>query len=168
MTVTRAGIASLALLAAALVFGVVLGFVLAFGSSDTDSWEERWAELGVEEAEFVFLGDFRRGEREAIQLELKAAQVVFAEHFGAVTSDLRVYMATDLDLLNEAHARDQGEQTQVGFTCGGLASTGVIFMVLEACKRGAVPFADGDRDRTSMVIDLPWTRAEIVAEHCES
>ena len=114
MTVTRAGIASLALLAAALVFGVVLGFVLAFGSSDTDSWEERWAELGLEDAEFVFLGDFTRGERAAIRLELKAAQVVFAEHFGAVTSDLRVYLATDFDLLNEAHTRDQANRHRWG------------------------------------------------------
>ncbi len=134
MTVTRAGIVSLAFLAAALVFGVVLGFVLAFGSSDTDSWEERWAELRVEEAEFEFLGDFTRGERAAIRLELKAAQVVFAEHFGAVTSDLRVYLATERDLLNEVYSSDQGEQTQVWFTCGGLAFADVIFMVLEACS----------------------------------
>ncbi len=132
MTVTRAGIAGLALLAAALVFGLVaLGFVLAFGSTETDSWEERWAELGVEEAEFVFLGDFKRGQQEAIRLELKAAQVVFAEHFGAVTSDFTVYVSTDLEGLNERVAEYGGAEFE--FTCGGLAPGRAIFLALSPC-----------------------------------
>ena len=95
MTLSRTGIAGLALLAASLVFGVVLGFALAFGSSNTDPFEEAWAELGVEEAEFVFLGDLRKSEQGAIRAELRRPQVVFAEHFGVVTSDFTVYVSTD-------------------------------------------------------------------------
>ena len=88
MTITRTGLASLVVLAVALVFGVVLGLVLAFGSEDKDAPEERWAELEVPELEVP-------------ERELHAAQVIFAEHFGAVTSDFRVYVSTDLEGLNE-------------------------------------------------------------------
>ena len=133
MTVSRAGIAGLALLAAALVFGLVaLGFVLAFGSTETDSWEERWAELGVEEAEFVFVGDVTEGEQESIRRELKVAQVVYAEHFGAVSSDFTVYIGADLDLLNERLATDGAPQAS--FTCNGGAVRGSIVIVIEDCR----------------------------------
>ena len=133
MTVSRAGIVSLALLAAALVLGLVaLGFVLAFGSSDTDSWEERWAELGVEEAEFVFLGDVTEGEQEMIRRELKVAQVVYAEHFGAVTSDFRVYVSTDLEGLNEHIGEHGGGELE--FACGGTAPRGAVFLALDECE----------------------------------
>ena len=47
---------------------------------------------GCPEAEFVFLGDFTGEEQKSIRRELKVAQVVFAEHFGAVTSDFTVYV----------------------------------------------------------------------------
>ena len=131
---SRTGIASLAFLAGALVFGVVLGFVLAFGSSETDPWEERWAELGVPEVEFVFLGHFTRGERESLQRELKTAQVIFAEHFGTVTSDFTVYLSTDLQQLNKHIASVLGEGEQVGYTCGGLfALQGAILVSVEDC-----------------------------------
>ena len=133
MTVTRTGIASLVVLAAALVFGVVLGLVLAFGSGETDPWEERWAALGVPEAEFVFLDGVTPDEQESIRQELKAAQVVFLEHFGAVTSDFTVYVSTDLHLLNRRLAEDQGQDVQVRFTCGGTALAGAVAIVLEDC-----------------------------------
>ena len=131
MTVTRAGVASLVVLAAALVFGVVLGFVLAFGSGDKDAIEERWADLGVSEVEFVLLDDFTRAERESLERELKAAQVIFAEHFGAVTSDFRVYVSADLEGLNERVAEYGGAEFQ--FTCGGLAPGRAIFLALSPC-----------------------------------
>ena len=134
MVLTRTGVASLALLGAALVLGVVLGFVLAFGASDADRWEERWAELGVPEVEFVFLGDFTRGERESLRRELKTAQVIFAENFGAVTSDFEVYVSTDLQQLNERVASILGESYRVGSTCGGLSSqAGAIIVVVQDC-----------------------------------
>ena len=133
MTVSRTGIAILALLAAALVFGLVaLGFVLAFGSSDTDPWEERWADLGVEEAEFAFVGDVPQDEQESIRRELKVAQVVYAEHFDAVSSDFTVYIGADLDLLNEQLATDG--IPHASFTCNGGALRGVIVIVIEDCR----------------------------------
>ena len=98
----RTGVASLVLLAATFVFAVVLGFILAFGSSEPDPFEERWAELGVPEAEFVFLGDFKAAERESIRRELRVAQVVFFEHFGAVSSDFTAYVSTSLDCAQRA------------------------------------------------------------------
>ena len=131
VTVTRTEIASLVVLAAALVFGVVLGFVLAFGSGETDPWEERWAELGVEEAEFVFLGDMTTSEQAAIRAELRSAQVVFAEHFGAVTSDVTVYVSTDLEGLNEHIAEHGGGEFE--FACGGTAPRGAVFLALDEC-----------------------------------
>ena len=125
---SRGGIASLVFLGAALVFGVVLGFVLAFGSGETDPWEERWAALGVAEAEFVFLGDLTSAEEKSIRRELKRVQVVFAEHFGAVTSDFTVYMSTELD---------RPEVRRLGRTCGGGSwDRGVIRIVLEGCSDG--------------------------------
>jgi len=134
VVLTRTGVASLALLGAALVLGVVLGFVLAFGASDADRWEERWAELGVPEVEFVFLGDFTRGERESLRRELKTAQVIFADNFGAVTSDFTVYLSTDLQQLNERVASFLGESYRVGHTCGGLSLTaGAIIVVVQDC-----------------------------------
>ena len=132
MALGRAGTASLAFLGGALVFGVVLGFVLAFGSSDKDSWEERWAALGVAEAEFVFVGDVTEDEQESIRRELKAAQVVYAEHFGAVSSDFAVYIGADLDVLNERLAKD--ELPQASFTCNGGAVRGSIVIVIEDCR----------------------------------
>ena len=133
MTVTRTGIASLVVLSAALVFGVVLGFVLAFGSSEADSWEERWAELGVAEVEFVFLGDLTEREQGAIRAELRSAQVVFSKHFGAVRSDFTVYVSTDLELLNERLAEDLGADARGWFRCGGIALPGAVAIVLEGC-----------------------------------
>lgn len=131
MTLSRTGIASLALLAASLIFGMVLGLVLAFGSSEPDPFEKRWAELGVPEAEFTFLGDFKRGERESIRRELRVAQVVFAEHFGAVTSNFAVHAVADLDALNRRLAELNAGELEIWFPCVGLASEGAIFVLLE-------------------------------------
>ena len=132
MTVTRTEAASLIVLAAALAFGVVLGFVLALGSEDKETLEERWAELGVPEVEFVFLDDFPRAERESLERELKAAQVIFAEHFGTVTSDFRVYVSTDLERLNEHIAEYGGGEFE--FSCGGTAPRGAVFLALDECE----------------------------------
>ncbi|MCY3506631.1 MAG: hypothetical protein OXH41_10755 [Chloroflexi bacterium] len=131
---SRTEAASLAFLGSALVFGFVLGLVLAFGSSETDPWEERWAELGIPEAEFVFLGDLTVEEQGSIRRELRAAQVVLAEHFGAVTSDFTVYASTDLDALNEQLA--EFNAGKIGFTCGGRASRGAVFLILRGCEDG--------------------------------
>ncbi len=131
---SRTSIASLFALAGALVFGVVLGFVLTLGSSDRDPFEERWKLLGVPEVEFVFLGDFTRGERESLRRELKTAQVIYAEHFGAVTSDFTVYLSTDLQRLNERVASVLGEGQQAGYTCGGLFyPAGAIIVSVQDC-----------------------------------
>ena len=133
MVLSRRGVVSLAFLGGALVFGVVLGLVLAFGSSEPDPWEEHWADLGVPEAEFVFLGDLTKREQESIRRELRVAQVVFAEHFGAVTSDFTVYVSTELDALNEQLVEFEGEK--IRFTCGGRAFKGAVFLTLEGCAR---------------------------------
>ena len=133
MSLSRTAVGSLAVLAATLVFAVVLGFVLAFGSSEPEPWEERWAELGVPEAEFVFLGDLSSSEQKSTRRELRVAQVVFFEHFGAVSSDFTAYVSTSLDALNEQWAKHVGDGTAVWFTCGGLAPRGAILLVLEDC-----------------------------------
>lgn len=130
---SRTGIASLVGLAGALVLGVVLGFVLAFGSSDRDPFEERWKLLGIPEAEFVFLGDFTGAERESLRQELKAAQVIFAEHFGAVTADFTVYVSDNVELLNERLGSDQPDVPQVTSTCSGIAESGVLILIFEDC-----------------------------------
>ena len=134
MVLSRSGLASLAVLGGTLVFGVVLGFVLALQPAEPDPLEERWKLLGVREVEFVFLGDFTRGERESLKRELKTAQVIYAEHFGAVTSDFTVYLSTDLQRLNERVALVLGEGQQVGYTCGGLFSpAGAIIVSVQDC-----------------------------------
>ncbi len=137
-----ATVVSLLLLAATLVFGVTLAFVLAFNAdADADhtaaeprqaSLEDDWAKLGVEEVEFVFLGDLTPDEQASIRREMKAAQVLFAEHFGAVTSDFTAYISTDLALLNERILEDAGT-TGLWFACGGIAYAGAIAIVLEGC-----------------------------------
>lgn len=115
----RAGVTSLA----ALV-GVVL--LVGCGPSATERLEEQWSELGVPEAEFVFLGDWTDEEQESIRWELKRVQVVLAEHFGAVTSDFTVYVSTELD---------RPEVRQLGRTCGGGSwDRGRIRIVLEGCS----------------------------------
>ncbi|MXY35506.1 MAG: carboxypeptidase regulatory-like domain-containing protein [Dehalococcoidia bacterium] len=108
------------------VVGVVV--LVACGSSETDPWEERWALLGIPEAEFVFLGDWTDEEQESIRWELKRVQVVFAEHFGAVTSDFTVYVSAELD---------RPEVRRLGRTCGGGSwDRRVIRIVLEGCSEG--------------------------------
>ena len=129
-TLSRTAVASLAVLAATLVFAVVLGFILAFGSSEPDPFEERWAELGVPEAEFVFLGDLSSSEQKSMRRELRAAQVVLAEHFGAVSSDFTAYVGTELAALNERYAEHVGQGAAIPFTCGGRATRGAIFLVV--------------------------------------
>ena len=132
----RAGIASLAGLAAALVFAIALGFALAFGSDEpsADSIEERWARLGVAEAEFVFIGDLTAAEQASIRRELKAAQVLFADHFGAVTSDFVAYVSTELRPLNERLAEDLDDDPELWYSCGGMApEEGVMVLILEGC-----------------------------------
>lgn len=107
----RRWIAGLAALAVALTFA------LACGPGEPKSWEERWAELGVPEAEFVFVGEFTPAEQEAMRRDLKIAQVVFAERFGAVTSDFTVYIMPD-DLFEERIVALFGEEYGFAFTCG--------------------------------------------------
>ncbi len=119
--VDRAGIVSLAALAATLLLAIALGFTLACGSEEQDSLEDRWALLGVPEAEFVFIGDLTPDEQASIRRELKVAQTLFADHFGAVTSDFVAYVSTDLEALNERLAADKGEDVQSGIPCGGMA-----------------------------------------------
>ena len=134
MVLSRSEVASLAVLGGTLVFGVVVGFVLALQPAEPDPLEERWKLLGVPEVEFVFLGDFTRGERESLKREIKTAQVIYAEHFGAVTSDFTVYLSTDLQRLNERVASTLGEGQQVGYTCGGLFyPAGAIIVSVQDC-----------------------------------
>lgn len=132
MALGRGGFASVAFLAGALVFGVVLGLVLAFGASETKTIEERWAALEIPEAEVLFLGDFTSDEQESIRRELKTAQVVYADHFGAVTSDFTVVLVTDLASMNQRLA-ERGAEQGIWFTCGGIATSQVILIVLEDC-----------------------------------
>ena len=133
----RTAVVSLIVLGAALVIALVIalvvGLVLAFQPAEADPLEKRWALLDVPEVEFVFLGDFTAAEQESIRRELKAAQVNFAEHFGAVTSDFTVYMSTDLALLNERVALDRPELQRVWFTCGGSVPGRAILMILKDC-----------------------------------
>ncbi len=132
--VNRAGIVSLAALAATLVFAIALGFTLAFQNDEQESPEDRWAALGVQEAEFVFIGDLTPAEQASIRLELKAAQTLFADHFGAVTSDFVAYVSTDLGALNERLTEDRGEDTQIWFLCGGMALEGpALVLILDGC-----------------------------------
>ena len=130
MVLSRSGVTGLVVLAVALSLAVV---VLACGGGKPDP-AERWADLGVPEAEFVFLGDLTEEEQESIRQELKAAQVVFSEHFGAVSSDFTAYVSTGLDLLNERLAEDHGRDARVWFSCGGIALSGAIAIVLEHCS----------------------------------
>lgn len=148
----QVGTARLLLLAASLVLGVlVLGC-----SGGEPGVAERWGNLGVEEATFVFVGDVTEDEQESIRRELKAAQVVYAEHFGAVSSDFTVYIGADLDLLNERLAEDRvplasftwglpplrskplelatDRVPRASFTCNGGAVRGVIVIVIEDCR----------------------------------
>ncbi|MCY4392671.1 MAG: carboxypeptidase-like regulatory domain-containing protein [Chloroflexi bacterium] len=127
MVLNRRGVASLAILGAVLA----AAFALACGSSDADRFEERWAELGIPEAEFVFLGEFASGEQESVRRELRVAQVVFAEHFGAVSSDFKVYVSTDLEMLNE-RLTQYGEY-EYEYRCGGVAPRRAIFLALGEC-----------------------------------
>ncbi|MXW26115.1 MAG: hypothetical protein F4Z77_07500 [Dehalococcoidia bacterium] len=141
MALSRTAVASLTFLGGVLVFGVVLGFVLAFQPARADPLEERWSELGVPEAEFVFLGDFTRGERESLKRDLKAAQVLFAERFGAVTSDFTVYVSADPDALNEQLLRISGSEYEDEFC--GLARRDAIFLaIVEVCS-GSVDYEHG-------------------------
>jgi len=119
------GVASLL----ALVGVVVLA---GCGQSATERLDEQWAELGVPEAEFVFLGDLTAGEQEATRRELRVAQVVFMEHFGAVTSDFTVYVSTDLDLLNEQIAVEHGG-SGLHSACNGIAVRTAVFLSIEEC-----------------------------------
>ena len=141
MAFNRSVAASLFVLAATVVFAVVLGFVLAFQPAKPESVEERWAQLEVAEPEVVFLGDLTKAEQAAITRELKSAQVAHNERFGVVTSDFTLYMSTDLDALNEAYRkwlapewRRRGVKLPEGFTCSGLASRDSIFIALESCS----------------------------------
>lgn len=148
----RRGVTSSVVLAASLVLMVL---ALGCGSGEPDP-AERWGDLGIEEAEFIFVGDVTEDEQESIRRELKAAQVVYAERFGAVSSDFTVYIGADLDLLKERLATDQvpwasftwrlpplrskplelatDRVPRASFTCNGGAVRGVIVIVIEGCR----------------------------------
>ena len=113
MVLGRTGTASLPLLVAALAFAML---AFACGGEEPDP-AERWTELGVEEAEFVFTDGVTPDEQEAMKRELRAAQVVFAEHFGVVTSDFRVYIL-DADQYEERVVSALGEGHGFELTCG--------------------------------------------------
>ncbi len=150
MVLNRSGVAGLVVLAGALAF-----VILACGGGKPDP-AERWPDLGVPEAEFVFVGDVTEDEQESIRRELKAAQVVYAEHFGAVSSGFTVYIGADFDLLDERLAADRSPVASITwqlpplrskpleldtdrvprapFTCNGGAVRGVIVIVIEGCR----------------------------------
>ena len=130
MALNGSGIASLV----AVVCAVVL---VGCGRSATERLDEQWSELGVPEAEFVFLGDLTPGEQETIRRELRVAQVVFMERFGAVTSDFTVYVSTDLDLLNERIAVEHGG-SELDSACNGIAVRTAVFLVIEECPEAEV------------------------------
>lgn len=111
---------------------LVLAAVMLGCGGGSPSPADRWDALGVEEVGMVFLGDITAGERESIRRELQAAQVVYAEHFGAVTSDFMVYIGEDLDLLNERLAADG--LPLASFTCQGGATRGAIVIVIKDCR----------------------------------
>lgn len=118
--------------ATSLVAVVSVVVLVGCGPSETERLDEQWANLGVPEAEFVFLGDLTPGEQQAIRRELRIAQVVFMEHFGAVTSDFTVYVSTDLDLLNERVAVEPGGSA-LDSACNGIAVRTGVFLVIEEC-----------------------------------
>ena len=93
----------------------------------------------------MFLGDLTSSEQQSIRRELRIAQVVLAEHFGAVSSDFTAYVSTDLDALNEHYASHVGQGTVTALTCGGTAREGAIFLILETChekhRRSGGPLA---------------------------
>ena len=148
MALSRTGIASLALLAAALVFAFMLGFILACGSSEPDSFDERWAELGLEEAEFVFADDFALAEQESVRAGLRVAQVVFAESFGAVTSNFTVYLlSTDLyEEYEERVAPILGGAHDAELTCGVVDPEGALIVAPRSVRK---PSRMGHSWRTS-------------------
>jgi len=132
MALNRTEAASLVVLAAFVVLG------LGCGSDETI--EERWARLGVPEAEIVFLGDFTDEEKRAITREVMSVQVSFADRFGEVTSEFTLYISTDFEALNEAYRewldpeyRQRGVELPSWFRCGGRAPPKAIFITLEAC-----------------------------------
>ena len=133
MALNRTVAASLFVLAATVVFAVVLGFVLAFQPATVDPMEERWARLGVAEPEIVFLGDFTEKEQAAITRELKSVQVAFAQRFDVVTSDFTLYISTEHALVNEAFLDLHEFVIPDWFTCGGLVQSSAVFIVLETC-----------------------------------
>ena len=113
MVLSRSGVSGLPVLAVALLLAMV---ILACGGGKPDP-AERWAELGLEEAEFVFTDGVTPDEQEAMKRALRAAQVVFAEHFGAVTSDVTVYIL-DADQYEERVVSALGEGHGFELTCG--------------------------------------------------
>ena len=140
MALNRTEAASLLVLVASVVFGVVLGLVLALQPAPEDPLEEQWLQLGVAEPEIVFLGSFTGTERYAIAREVKSVQVSFAERFGVVTSEFTLYISTEFEALNEAYRewldadyRRRGVELPSWFRCGGRAPPKAIFIALEAC-----------------------------------
>ncbi len=140
MALNRTEAASLLVLAASVVFGVVLGLVLALQPAPEDPLEEQWLQLGVAEPEIVFLGSFTATERYAIAREVKSVQLSFAERFGVVTSEFTLYISTEFEALNEAYRewldadyRRRGVELPSWFRCGGRAPPEAIFIALESC-----------------------------------
>ena len=146
MALNRTEAASLLVLAASVVFGVVLGLVLALQPAPEDPLDEQWLQLGVAEPEIVFLGEFTDAERSAIRREVKSVQVSFAKRFDVVTSEFTLYISTDSEALNEAYRewldadyRRRGGELPSWFRCGGRAPPEAIFIALESCDEDTRP-----------------------------
>ncbi|MXY87472.1 MAG: hypothetical protein F4Y92_01240 [Dehalococcoidia bacterium] len=126
-------VASLALLAAIVVFAAVVALIVVCGSPDREPVDERWRELGVAEPEIVFLGDFSEEEQVLFLREIQAAQVLFEERFGIVTSDFTTYLSTTFNSVNAAYTRLYPGDQLYWFPCGGIATDNEIFVVIENC-----------------------------------
>ena len=100
------------------------------------SFEERWAELGVDEAAFEFVGDFTPEQQAAIRLDLKTAQVVFAEQFEAVTSDFTVYILS-ADLYEERVVSALGDAYEPEATCGYVVREEALILAPWECPETA-------------------------------
>ena len=131
---TRTGIATLVVLGAALVFAVAVALFSICSEPGPEQVDERWTRLGVAEPEIVFLGEFGEEEQVALLREIQAAQVLFEERFGIVTSDFTIYLSTRFISLQAAFTRLYPGQQLGWFPCGGFATAKEVFVLIENCS----------------------------------
>ena len=99
------------------------------------STKTRWLQPGWAQPEVVFLGDFDSDRQRRFRQQVATTQVLYAERYGTITSDVTFYLAANPVALADTYRRVRGKFPSDAFCAD--SSSKSIFILASRC----IPFS---------------------------